>query len=69
MDTTCFETVHASVSLATSRCHSQGGLQMKTIEQVYNEHHQMSLARSTQVWCTLRSALPDLSWEVPYDVT
>ena len=37
-----------------------GGQQMNTFEQVSNDHHQMSLAGGTQVWCPERGTLPDL---------
>ena len=44
MHTAHLNTVCASVSVATTRCHSHGGSQMNKFEQVSSDHHQMSLA-------------------------
>ena len=45
MHTTRFETIHASVSVATTRCHSLGlGSEMNKLEQASSDYHQMLLA-------------------------
>ena len=73
------ETIHASVSLATTKCHSRGGgggkSQMNKFEQVSSDHHQMSLAGESQLLCHIGVSglifrwVPYLSWGVPYHVT
>ena len=52
MHTSRLETVCASVSVATTRCHSQEVPQMNKFEQGSSDHHQMSLAGGPQVWLT-----------------
>ena len=42
MRTVRLETVHASVSVTNTRCHSVRGPQMDKLEQVSSDHHQMS---------------------------
>ena len=45
------EIVCTSVSVATTRCHSQGGgPQMNKYVQASSDHHKMSLAGGPQVW-------------------
>ena len=48
MRTAHLETVCASISVATVRCHS-GGSQMNKFEQVSSDDHQMSLVGMGQV--------------------
>ena len=51
MCTARLETLHASVSVTTTKCCSWGGLQMNMFEQVSSDHHQMSVVES-RVWCS-----------------
>ena len=65
MHTACLETVCASVSVATTRYCSRGGVgpQIK-FEQIFSDHHQMSLARGGP-----RSDVQGWREGVPYRVT
>ena len=49
MHTARLETVCASVSVATTRCHS-GDPQMNKFKQVFSDHHQMSLVGGVEYW-------------------
>ena len=79
MRTACLETAHASVSVATTRCHSLGVPKWTVLNMSLSDHYQMSLARgSTGLMSRGQSDVlqeaggtpPDLSWGwVPYHVT
>ena len=69
MHTTYLETVCASISVVTTRCHSLGvGPQMNKFEQISSDHHQMSLVGiGLQVSCPGTGEGDTLPCNLSYD--
>ena len=69
MHTTYLETVCASISVVTTRCHTLGvGPQMNKFEQISSDHHQMSLVgKGLQVSCPGTGEGDTLPGNLSYD--